>query len=374
MTTNSGLDNYYNRKIGTAISSYSFEDSIYGFESAFTSGLEQAGIPTATQYLQIHVNDSTINVIQKIAQDLNMSFNYRGPHTAVLRNVRDSGLLVIIHDIGMGETENSQKNTFKVYEHELGITVTGTVKSVEATYNLLKTYNIDPAKIGKIDWKYVAGNNTLSRTVILEDNFKIEKEYYPFINTDSMSAYVDSFLKSTENILILLGTPGTGKTTLIKHIIMHHKMDALVFYDDGMMQTDRILVEFLTKPKNDILILEDADILLEDRSKGKNQVMTKLLNASDGIVNVVNKKIIITANVASRDDIDPALLRPGRCFDCIEFRPLTKTESLEAAKHITGAEDFINSSNNTKFTLSELFNAKKQNIRDRVSLGFHRLA
>jgi len=85
-------------------------------------------------------------------------------------------------------------------------------------------------------------------------------------------------------------------------------------------------------------VVEDADILLTDRKHEGNKTMAKLLNVSDGLVKVANKKVIFTANLKTKREIDPALTRAGRCFDVVNFRDLTKAEAKLAAE-VSGIAD-----------------------------------
>jgi ATP-dependent 26S proteasome regulatory subunit len=42
--------------------------------------------------------------------------------------------------------------------------------------------------------------------------------------------------------------------------------------------------------------------------------MSRFLNISDGLIKLPNKKLVFTTNVTNFENIDSALLRPGRCF------------------------------------------------------------
>jgi SpoVK/Ycf46/Vps4 family AAA+-type ATPase len=81
----------------------------------------------------------------------------------------------------------------------------------------------------------------------------------------------------------------------------------------------------------DLLILDDFDKELENRNNDKheeNSIVNKILSVSDGLFHS-KTKIIVTTNM-SHTDIDPAIVRPGRCFDIIQIPSL----SLEEAKKI----------------------------------------
>ena len=165
-------------------------------------------------------------------------------------------------------------------------------------------------------------------------------EMYPFLNADSLEGYYDSFMESSANILVLIGPPGTGKTSFIRGLMNHTSSDAVVSYDSGVLQTDQLFASFIsntdeyswfdedpTRGEN-FLVLEDADLLLSSRSDG-NTIMHRFLNISDGLVSSPEKKLIFSTNLPSINDVDPALVRRGRCFDVIHFRPLNQQELYE---------------------------------------------
>jgi len=55
------------------------------------------------------------------------------------------------------------------------------------------------------------------------------------------------------------------------------------------------------------------------------------LAVRDGLGSVRDKKLIFSTNWPNVRDVDEALLRPGRCFAVVHFRPLTPAEGLALA-------------------------------------------
>jgi hypothetical protein len=102
-------------------------------------------------------------------------------------------------------------------------------------------------------------------------------------------------------------------------------------YEDELLKTDVMFVDFIAG-KSDLLVVEDADLFLRSREHDGNRTMAKFLNISNGLAsNGQRKKIIFTANLTDSSQIDSALLRAGRCFDCLMFRRLTLEEACAAA-------------------------------------------
>lgn len=133
-------------------------------------------------------------------------------------------------------------------------------------------------------------------------------------------------------LIILHGTQGTGKTTYIRKLINSHNKRFIMMNNNVMNSfTDPSFINFLMKQKDSIIIVEDCEQLLKDRSNNMfNNGISSILNMTDGIYSdIINLKIIATFN-ANLKDIDPALLRKGRLIAKYEFKPLSieKTNKL----------------------------------------------
>lgn len=149
-------------------------------------------------------------------------------------------------------------------------------------------------------------------------------------NDDLPYDKIIEILKKDESALMLFyGTPGTGKSTLIKHIISHTDDVNFVYFDSDLLLSigNAALLNFALDHKNTVFIMEDCEKILVDR-KNDNPIMNTLLNITDGILGDCMKlKIICTFNT-NLDEVDKALLRKGRLKLKYEFKPL----ALEKAK------------------------------------------
>ena len=186
-------------------------------------------------------------------------------------------------------------------------------------------------------------------------NFDIKKLY-----NDSFAAEdekIQKFIEEKEKsgLVILHGEKGTGKSSYIKYLINKHPDKKFVYVPAAMIRLlgDTSFGSFLTSLNEHIIILEDCEGAIQDR---KTQIfndsasVSLLLNMTDGILaDDLNMKFICTFNDDMKN-IDPALLRKGRCVSKYEFAPLCVEKASELLKE-RGVEVML-----TKpLTLSDIF-------------------
>lgn len=217
-----------------------------------------------------------------------------------------------------------------------------------------------------IEWIYSTDGSSVS-IPLTSDKMPFD-EMYPFLSK-SLTDYYDDYIKSPASILLLLGPPGTGKTTFIRGLLQHTNKSALVTYDSSLLEKDYIFSSFIENDKS-IFVIEDADLFLKSRQEG-NTMMHKFLNVGDGLVTTKDKKMIFSTNLPSIREIDTALVRPGRCYDIIEFRNLTQEEAKKLAKKL---DVEIDVTHKNEWSIAEIFfaNGKKNDfyVKKNQKVGF----
>lgn len=243
--------------------------------------------------------------------------------TSKLRMIQirgEAGLLV--------EDETHSWIDYSFSSNSLIVKIVGDAEFACHWYTMLSTEYEEVKNV--IEWIY-SGDGQSIEIPVRNDREPIE-EMYPFLEGRTLADYYDTFMESSASILLLIGPPGTGKTTFIRGLLQHAGISAIVTYDPGILAKDHIFANFVEGDRN-VMIIEDADNFLGARQDG-NDLMHKFLNVGDGLVTTKNKKLIFSTNLPSIKDVDQALIRPGRCFDILHFGHLNAEQAQALAKKL----------------------------------------
>ena len=156
-------------------------------------------------------------------------------------------------------------------------------------------------------------------------NFDIDKLYNDDFKKENEK--IEKFIESKDEsgIVFLHGEKGTGKSTYIKHLMNKFVTKKFVYVPANLVRLlgDPSFGSFLSTLNNTIIILEDCENIIKDRKQSSYaEAVSLLLNMTDGILaDDLGMKFICTFNDDMKN-IDPALLRRGRCVSKYEFGPL----------------------------------------------------
>ena len=148
---------------------------------------------------------------------------------------------------------------------------------------------------------------------------------------------VDKLRNNKHGLFLFHGDSGTGKTTLIRKLVSELSEDKTIIYIPSYFMWDIAnpeLISFISKFRNSILLLEDAEMILTSTEEERNQAVSNILNISDGLLNDhMDMQIIATFNV-NKKIIDEALLRKGRLMVDYKFKKLTAIQATKLSKYI----------------------------------------
>nr|WP_093826961.1 AAA family ATPase [Spirosoma endophyticum] len=174
----------------------------------------------------------------------------------------------------------------------------------------------------------------------------------------------------SKGLILLHGEPGTGKTTYIKHLSSLVKKDMLILppYMTNYLTSPEI-IPFLLDNKESVLIIEDAERILQSREAGGDtNSVSNILNLTDGLLaDCMHIQVIATFN-ASKHLLDKALLRKGRLMVDYAFGKLAPAKVNNLLAHL-GMEYRTDQ----PMTLADIFNLDDQTVsgeRQEIKMGF----
>ena len=251
--------------------------------------------------------------------------------------------------------------THSVDSNKIYLNLIGSLEDIqtleERVHSELETYT------SHIEWYYSSGGSLQSEEIPIRYNRLPVQEMYPFLGEKTIDQYYQEYMDSDASVLLMMGPPGTGKTTFLKGLLNYSKQSACVSYNLDMLNDDSIFIKFLTGDMK-FMIIEDSDAFLQKRTDG-NTMMHRFLNVSDGLVTVKGKKLIFTSNLPNVSDIDEALTRKGRCYDILEFDTLKREHAQKLADKFG-----IALGEGTEFTVADVLAKSPNEKKESKRFGF----
>jgi hypothetical protein len=139
--------------------------------------------------------------------------------------------------------------------------------------------------------------------------------------------------KNDKGLVLLHGLPGTGKTTYLRYLVGKVNKKVVFLPPELAVNIARPdFMELLLDNPNSILVIEDAENIITDRTQTQSSAISTLLNLSDGLLSdCLNIQIICTFNT-QLSSVDSALLRKGRLIAKYEFGELVQEKAQKLSE------------------------------------------
>ena len=179
--------------------------------------------------------------------------------------------------------------------------------------------------------------------------------------------------RKSKGLVLLHGTPGTGKTHYLKYLASKIKNKRVLFIPPFLADfiTSPEMTPFLIQNAGSVLFIEDAEKVITDRNTGGGNGVSNILNITDGILSdILNIQIVATFNM-DKKKIDEALLRKGRLIAEHKFDALPTEDSQALIDHLG-----FDYKTDKPMTLTEIYNLSeveyKSEDKGRTTIGFNR--
>jgi hypothetical protein len=215
-------------------------------------------------------------------------------------------------------------------------------------------------------------------TVLLPESTALDEEsfalHYGVHGLEWHAGFVERLRERDRGISIFEGSPGTGKTHYLRHLMSVLKETHRFYFLPptnlhSLSQPE--FIEFWSGQRRSyphhrfVVILEDCESSIAPRTGENNDVVSMILSLSDGMLSDFLKiQIICTVNCRVTE-IDQALLRPGRLNCHRVFPRLAYPEAKKLAdtlgKRLPQSDDY---------SLAEIFAGASAAKPRRPSIGF----
>ncbi|MEA3384707.1 MAG: AAA family ATPase [Campylobacterota bacterium] len=302
--------------IGTA-------NSIYGFQKLHINNLIgeklKSGIAKQMKYEYINLQFESIDEVHEVLEEHFNFFKVNGYDGYIIEDDFIADFAWEYESNNVGFTIQVLAKTLKACDSCIY-----KIKQVLSKFVLQKT-------LTTFEVIQYINNETLSN-VVYKDSIDVDFNSLAIPFIEDTNKYIDSFLNSKAPILILQGAPGTGKSTFTKQILKKmqqikdkESLNVIYSFDEAVFHTTKFFSKIVYHDY-DVLVLEDFNTSIHKNQddQGANP-LNKFLSITDGLISKY-KKIIITTNIESKNQLQQALIRPGRCFDIVQFRNLEGVE------------------------------------------------
>src|SRR5260370_3790037 len=164
-------------------------------------------------------------------------------------------------------------------------------------------------RVAAVEWWYETKDGADYRNITMQPPSPVHDSYYPWLG-EPVASYFARYLKDGASVLFIMGEPGTGKTSLLRHFIYQNQLKAVITYEEKLLNTDEMFVNFLSMGDDAVMVIEDAESLVNAREVGGGTTLiTRFLNAPESLVRLATLETIFPSNQNALPALDPAPIR-----------------------------------------------------------------
>jgi hypothetical protein len=233
-------------------------------------------------------------------------------------------------------------------------------KDIEKIYNILMDDYFEKEKLASNNFYMIAQSSqglysqkTKFKSIPIKDN-RYDLFYGEKFPHDTLQKFITD---KTENLMLLHGDPGTGKSNYIKNIISGSKKK-VIYIPPSMLSViaSPDFISYMLSNRGSILLIEDAEEVL---STDRNTATNNLLGLTDGFLkDSLDLKIICTFN-CDIGKIDKALQRKGRLYFEYKFDKLNQSDGQKLSDYMK-----LGLNISEDLTLAEIFNQADNSLDD----------
>jgi len=243
------------------------------------------------------------------------------------------------------------------------------LSKVEGITNTIRKFKNRKQRIPKISLLVNTTDGLIKKSMeVTKPKLNIEDNYNDDFKEIHQTIFKRLSRKNDKGLILLHGTPGTGKTSYIRYLIYSVKKN-VIFLPPNMASaiTNPDLISILIDNPDSVFVIEDAENIIIDRERKEASPVSALLNVADGLLaDCLNIQIICSFNT-DISKIDSALMRKGRLIAKYEFKELDTNKAQQLSNKL-GFKTEINH----PMTLASIYNQDEKSFqqKEKRTIGF----